>query len=68
VPAAEQSGLVMPMGEQVLEEACVRAKEWRRDHPQMPSLVMSVNLSARQLARPDLAKVVEGVLERTGFE
>jgi diguanylate cyclase (GGDEF)-like protein/PAS domain S-box-containing protein len=68
VPAAEQSGLVVPMGEQVLEEACVRAKEWQRDHPQMPSLVMSVNLSARQLSRPDLAETVEGALRSTGLE
>ncbi|HLL39024.1 MAG TPA: EAL domain-containing protein, partial [Rubrobacteraceae bacterium] len=68
VPVAEESGLVVPMGEQVLEEACVRAKEWQRDHPQMPSLIMSVNLSARQLARPDLAETVEGALRSTGLE
>ena len=68
VPAAEESGLVMPMGVVVLEEACRGAKGWQRDHPRMPCLVMSVNLSARQLARPDLAEVVEGVLERNGLE
>jgi predicted signal transduction protein with EAL and GGDEF domain len=33
VPLAEESGLVMPMGEQVLQEACVRAKEWQRGPP-----------------------------------
>jgi EAL domain-containing protein (putative c-di-GMP-specific phosphodiesterase class I) len=68
VPTVEQSNLVVPMGEQVLREACVRAKGWQRDHPRMPPLVVSVNLSARQLSRPDLADTVEGVLERTGFE
>lgn len=68
VPIAEESGLVVPMGEGVLEEACRRAKGWQKAYHQTPSLVLSVNLSTRQLARPDLAEIVEDVLERTGFE
>ncbi len=68
VPLAEESGLVVPMGVAVLEEACRRAKAWQEEHPQMPPLVVSVNLSAKQLARPDLADTVEGVLGRTGLE
>ena len=68
VPIAEESGLVVPMGEQILREACLRAKGWQQDHPRMPPLVVSVNLSARQLARPDLAEKVEEVLEETGVE
>jgi EAL domain-containing protein (putative c-di-GMP-specific phosphodiesterase class I) len=68
VPVAEESGLVVPMGVVVLEEACRRARGWQEEHPRMPPLVVSVNLSARQLSRPDLAETVEGVLERTGFE
>jgi EAL domain-containing protein (putative c-di-GMP-specific phosphodiesterase class I) len=68
VPVAEESGLVVPMGEQVLREACRKAREWQEEHPHTPPLVMSVNLSARQLSRPDLAKVVEGVLQETGLE
>jgi EAL domain-containing protein (putative c-di-GMP-specific phosphodiesterase class I) len=68
VPVAEESGLVVPMGEQVLREACRKAREWQEEHPHIPPLVMSVNLSARQLSRPDLAKVVEGVLQETGLE
>ncbi len=68
VPIAEESGLVVPMGVVVMEEACRRAIEWQKAHLQMPSLVMSVNLSARQLARLDLADTVENVLGRTGFE
>ncbi len=68
VPIAEESGLVVPMGEAVLGEACQRAKGWQEASPKMPPLVLSVNLSARQLARPDLADTVEGVLRETGLE
>jgi EAL domain-containing protein (putative c-di-GMP-specific phosphodiesterase class I) len=68
VPVAEESGLVVPMGGQVLREACFRAKEWQEEHPRVPPLVMSVNLSARQLSRPDLAETVERVLGETGIE
>jgi diguanylate cyclase (GGDEF)-like protein/PAS domain S-box-containing protein len=67
VPMAEESGLVIPMGAQVLREACLRASEWQESHPRTPPLVMSVNLSARQLSRPDLAESVEGVLKETGL-
>jgi diguanylate cyclase (GGDEF)-like protein/PAS domain S-box-containing protein len=68
VPVAEQSGLVIPMGEQILREACFRAKEWQEENPRIPSLVMSVNLSASQLSHSDLADTVERVLGETGLE
>ena len=68
IPLAEESGLVVPMGEQVLEEACRRAQEWQQAYPRVPSPVMCVNLSARQIGRPDLAEVVEGMLDETGLD
>ena len=68
VADAEESGLVVPMGEMVLKKACEQAKEWQERNPHLPPWVMSVNLSARQLGRPDLARSVEGVLRETGFE
>jgi len=68
VPAAEESGLVVPMGERVLKQACSQAKEWQEGYPPIPPLVMAVNLSARQLCRPDLAETVEGVLKEAGLE
>ena len=51
-----------------MREACLRAKEWQDAHPRLRPLVMSVNLSARQLSRPDLAETVEGILTETGLE
>jgi EAL domain-containing protein (putative c-di-GMP-specific phosphodiesterase class I) len=68
VQVAEESGLVVPMGERVLEEACRRAKEWRDEHPRTPPPVISVNLSAKQLQRPDLAVNIERALQKTGLE
>jgi diguanylate cyclase (GGDEF)-like protein/PAS domain S-box-containing protein len=68
VPVAEESGLVIPMGEQILREACFKAKEWQEESPRFPPLVMSVNLSASQLSRLDLADTVERILGETGLE
>jgi EAL domain-containing protein (putative c-di-GMP-specific phosphodiesterase class I) len=63
VAIAEESGLVVPMGEQVLGEACHRAVEWQKEHPHIPPLVVSVNLSGRQLRRVDLHNVIEQALK-----
>jgi diguanylate cyclase (GGDEF)-like protein/PAS domain S-box-containing protein len=68
VASAEQSGLVVPMGERVLREACLRAKRWQERHPRTPPLVISANLSAKQLSRPDLAETVESILKETELE
>ena len=68
VPMAEESGLVVPLGERVLEEACRRATLWQEMHLHPRPLVVSVNLSARQLRRPDLARTVEKVLRETGLD
>jgi diguanylate cyclase (GGDEF)-like protein len=67
VPVAEESGLVVPMGELVLEEACRRAVEWQREFPRTPPLAMSVNLSGRQLRRPDLHEVIGRALKESGL-
>src|SRR6185369_13590345 len=54
VPVAEESGLIVPLGKWVLREAILKAGHWRALRPEPPPpLVVSVNLSARQLAEPD---------------
>jgi EAL domain-containing protein (putative c-di-GMP-specific phosphodiesterase class I) len=60
VPIAEQSGLIVPIGEWVLEEACRQAAKWRAEG--QLDFVMAVNLSPRQLSSPELAGVVERAL------
>ncbi|HLL40673.1 MAG TPA: PAS domain S-box protein [Rubrobacteraceae bacterium] len=67
VPVAEESGLVVPMGELVLEEACRRAVEWQRAFLRTPPLAMTVNLSGRQLRRPDLHEVIGRALRESGL-
>jgi diguanylate cyclase (GGDEF)-like protein/PAS domain S-box-containing protein len=65
VPLAEETGLILPIGEWVLRTACRQAEEFRcRGWP----LQMSVNLSPRQLAHPGLLALVEFVLREVGVD
>jgi EAL domain-containing protein (putative c-di-GMP-specific phosphodiesterase class I) len=68
VPIVEETGLIGPVGEQVLEEACRQAKEWQEECLHSPPLVVAVNVSAKQLQRPNLVQVVEEVLRKTRLE
>jgi diguanylate cyclase (GGDEF)-like protein len=63
IPIAEQTGLIVPIGRWVLQEACHQAHKWR-DNPFVNGPV-AVNLSAVQLAQPDLFETVKEVLEVT---
>jgi diguanylate cyclase (GGDEF)-like protein len=65
VPLAEDSGLILPIGAWVLEQACCQAREWQRAG--LPQLRMAVNLSPVQFRDPDLALLVRGALERSGL-
>jgi diguanylate cyclase (GGDEF)-like protein/PAS domain S-box-containing protein len=68
VPIAEETGLVGPVGEQVLEEACRQAKEWNEEYPHFQPLVVAVNVSANQLQRPHLVETIKEILEKSGLE
>jgi len=65
IPLAEETGLIVAIGEWVLKAACAQNREWQRQG--LPALPMSVNLSARQLARGDIAGFVATTLEQTGL-
>ena len=66
IPVAEETGLILPLGEWVLQTACTQAVAWRKAG--MPPLRMAVNISARQFSRPDFTDMVERILSETGLE
>lgn len=61
----EESGLAIPTGEHVLEEACCQAQRWQEQRPFTPPLVVSVNLSAVELERSNVAHVGAEILGKT---
>jgi len=66
IPVAEQTGLILPIGDWGLAEACNHIQRWRADDPEHGALRVCVNLSARQFAREGLADHVEALLRQSG--
>jgi diguanylate cyclase (GGDEF)-like protein/PAS domain S-box-containing protein len=66
IPLAEESGLIVPIGEWVLRAACVDARRWQTKF-HLP-LRISVNLSPLQLRQPNLVQLVASVVEETGVD
>ncbi len=64
-PLLEETGLIVPVGEWVLEQSCRQMQAWITEG--FPPVRMAVNLSPRQLMVPDLGRVVRGILDRTGL-
>jgi diguanylate cyclase (GGDEF)-like protein len=62
---AEETGLIIPLGEWVLRSACTQLQQWL--HQGLPPLRVAVNLSVRQLLQKDFAATVEGILAQTGL-
>ena len=68
IPVAEESGLIGPIGEWVIYEACRQACEWQAASPDAPPLGVSVNLSARQITQRDLPGMVARTLRDTALD
>ncbi len=66
IPLAEQSGLIIPLGEFVLKAACHQARRWQDDG--LPPIEICVNLSPRQFHKPDLKDKVAAVLAASGLD
>ncbi len=67
IPIAEESGLIIPIGEWVMKTACMQKTLWHREMQTQQNQAMSINLSGRQLQQKDLIKVVEKVLDDSGL-
>jgi diguanylate cyclase (GGDEF)-like protein len=66
IPLAEESKLILPIGEWVLREACRQNRAWQ--DAGLPPVVVAVNLSAVQFRHPDLCTMVRDILSETGLE
>jgi EAL domain-containing protein (putative c-di-GMP-specific phosphodiesterase class I) len=64
IPLAEETGLIRPLGQWLLEEACRQAVEWQRHS----TISMAVNISAVQLRQPGFVEDVERAIESTGID
>ncbi|HEX3623026.1 MAG TPA: EAL domain-containing protein [Acidimicrobiales bacterium] len=67
IPSAEESGLIVPLGRQVLSEACLQAATWKDTHASGERLRVSVNVSAKQLSQPGWSDEVAQVLAESGL-
>lgn len=65
IPLAEETGLIIPLGEWVLRQSCAQWAKWRTEGRSPPTL--AVNISPRQFRQQDLARTVERILAETGM-
>ncbi len=67
IPVAEETGLIIPLGWWVLREACRQMRVWQVQYPTDPLLSISVNISSKQFAQPDLVTGIQQILQETGL-
>jgi diguanylate cyclase (GGDEF)-like protein/PAS domain S-box-containing protein len=68
IPVAEETGLIIPIGKWVLEQACQQSRLWQQEFPLRRPLCISVNLSARQLQHPGLVADVAEAVQDAGMD
>jgi len=68
IGVAEQSGLIVELGHWVLQQATRDARRWQVRYPSVPPMQLSVNLSGRQIERPELIKEVVGAVDAAGLD
>jgi diguanylate cyclase (GGDEF)-like protein/PAS domain S-box-containing protein len=68
IAVADETGLIIPMNQLLLREACEQLRAWQSDFPADPPLSMSVNITSKEFANPNLAKGISETLKQTGLE
>ena len=67
IPVAEETGLIIPIGQWVLRESCYQLRQWQQQFRSHPPLTISVNLSGKQFSQPDLVEQIDQTLKETGL-
>jgi diguanylate cyclase (GGDEF)-like protein len=65
IPVSEDTGLIIPMTLWILRTACMQVVEWQRRSPENENLMVSVNLSGKHFAQPDLVSQIKMILKET---
>ncbi|WP_449420312.1 EAL domain-containing protein [Phormidium nigroviride] len=68
IPVAEETGLIIPIGQWVLRESCRQIRQWQQQFPHRLSLTVSVNLSVKQFSQPDLIAQIDRILRETDLD
>jgi diguanylate cyclase (GGDEF)-like protein/PAS domain S-box-containing protein len=68
IAVADETGLILPMNRLLLREACEQLRSWHSRFPAEPPLTMSVNITPKEFAHPNLTKGIGQTLEQTGLE
>jgi diguanylate cyclase (GGDEF)-like protein/PAS domain S-box-containing protein len=68
IPLAEETGIIVPLGFWIIEEACRRLHEWDPPEASATPLRMSINLSARQIVQPDLVERIDEIVATIGVD
>lgn len=67
IPLAEETGLIVPIGEKVMTDACAQLADWRHRGLIGDDLAVNVNISAKQIAHGDLVDQIRAILAKTGL-
>ncbi|MCK4977652.1 MAG: EAL domain-containing protein, partial [Anaerolineales bacterium] len=67
IPIAEETGMIIPIDRWVMREACRQMHDWQTKFPTYDSMTISVNLSSKHIAQPDLVEYIEETLSETGL-
>lgn len=68
IPVAEETGMIVPIGEQMMRKACRQTRAWQIKHSEMKDLCVSVNLSAKEFSQPDIVRLVKTIVTESGLD
>ena len=68
IPVSELTGLIVPMSLWILRESCEKLVEWKNKYPTHENLIISVNISGKHFAHPDLVEQIQKIIKETGIE